>query len=448
MPGNESTGITYVLYHDIKQQEGARMMKSPTRWFRFLLAAAFAPFVVTHAAADQYGDARAELVAAYQAQDYDAMVVAARESLDARPGYPGALFNLALAEVLSGDSAASLQTLNTLLTRGIDFGADEMDEFAALRDMPGWDAYQQGIEALYKPVGEAQVVLQLDVDRFVPEGIAFDSRGNAYLGSIHRGQLIKVMAGEPQIISDRAGHWSVFGMRFHDDGSLWFASAAIAQMAAAGDDAGKTGLFRIDPETGDVTHSAILPHNADAQLLGDLVIKGDAILTTDSLSGAVYEYDVATGKFTTIVDPGEMGSPQGLVLDASGQFLYVADYIGGLYRLSLAGGSKVKLAVPDSTTDYGIDGLYRYDNELIAIQNGIRPHRVVAYRLSEDGLRIEASRTLASNLPEFDEPTLGVVRGDDFYFVANSHWNRFDTENRLPDGLSGPIILKVRVTSH
>lgn len=25
MPGNESTGITYVLYHDIKCQEGARM---------------------------------------------------------------------------------------------------------------------------------------------------------------------------------------------------------------------------------------------------------------------------------------------------------------------------------------------------------------------------------------------------------------------------------------
>jgi len=85
--------------------------------------------------------------------------------------------------------------------------------------------------------------------------------------------------------------------------------------------------------------------------------------------------------------------------------------------------------------------LYRHGNELIAIQNGIRPHRVVAYRLSDDGVSIEASRTLASNLPEFDEPTLGVVRGDDFYFVANSHWNRFDTENRLPDGLSGPIIL-------
>ena len=56
--------------------------------------------------------------------------------------------------------------------------------------------------------------------------------------------------------------------------------------------------------------------------------------------------------------------------------------------------------------------------------------------------------TQPPGLAEFDEPTLGVVRGDDFYFVANSHWNRFDAENRLPDGLSGPIILKVRLGSH
>ena len=99
------------------------MMKSHTRWSRFLFVAALAPLVVTHTFADDYLDARAELVAAYQAQDYDAMVAAAHASLGARPGYPGALFNLALAEVLSGDSDASLHTLNTLLTRGVDFGA-------------------------------------------------------------------------------------------------------------------------------------------------------------------------------------------------------------------------------------------------------------------------------------------------------------------------------------
>ena len=98
-----------------------------------------------------------------------------------------------------------------------------------------------------------------------------------------------------------------------------------------------------------------------------------------------------------------------------------------------------------ATTAYGIDGLYRHGNELIAIQNGIRPHRVVAFTLSADGRSVVSSRTLVSNLVEFDEPTLGVVHKDDFYFVANSHWNRFDREDRLPAGLSGPVILKIRL---
>jgi hypothetical protein len=92
---------------------------------------------------------------------------------------------------------------------------------------------------------------------------------------------------------------------------------------------------------------------------------------------------------------------------------------------------------------YGIDGLYRHGRELIAVQNGIRPHRVVGLTLSESGLRVTASRVLASGLEQFDEPTLGVVRGDTFYFVANSHWNRFDHDGNLPDDLAGPIVMKL-----
>ncbi|MDH5305121.1 MAG: hypothetical protein OEW64_13630, partial [Gammaproteobacteria bacterium] len=81
--------------------------------------------------------------------------------------------------------------------------------------------------------------------------------------------------------------------------------------------------------------------------------------------------------------------------------------------------------------------------ELIAIQNGNRPHRVVAFQLAADGAAVIGSRVLARTLPEFDEPTLGTIAGDDFLFVANSHWNRFGADNSLPEDLSGPIILKV-----
>lgn len=412
-------------------------------WSKAILLTALALAAAPLAVADDYQTARAELVAAYQAQEFEEMVAAADRSLAARPGYPGALFNLALAHALNGDPAAALDTLHVLLDKRIDFGADEMPQFAALHDLPGWDAFAAGIAALYEPTGSADVVLQLEDGRFVPEGIAIDAEGRFYLGSILKGALYR----GADILSDGQGHWSVFGMRFHDDGGLWFASAAIAELEGVGEDLGQTGLFRLDVDSWRITTSAILPQSDGEQLLGDLVVHGNNLFTTDSLGGAVYRYDIDSDEFTTVLERGDLGSPQGLVLDASGNNLYVADYTGGLYRVSLEDGSRTRLAVPQSIVDYGIDGLYRHKNELIAIQNGIQPHRITAFRLSPDGLAIEKSRTLASNLPQFDEPTLGTIRNGDFYFVANSHWNRFDAERKLPDGLSGPIILKLSLTS-
>ena len=391
------------------------------------------------ASADDYADARAELVAAYQAQDYAGMVAAAHKGVAARPDHPGAKFNLALAFVLNDEGEAALATLEQLLSNGIDFGVDELDEFAALRELDGWAAYAEGLQELRAPQGSAEIAYRLDDGLFVPEGIAIGSDGEFYLGSIHKGLLLR----DGEVLSDRQGHWSVFGMRFGDDGSLWFASAAVAQLEDVGEDRGKTGLFRANTSSGEITRAAVLPQRADEQVLGDLVIVDDLIYATDSLTGAVYRYAIAADEFSTLVEPGLMRSPQGLVVDASGEYLYVADYTSGLYRVSLEDGAAERVALPPAVSAYGIDGLYRHGKELIAIQNGIRPHRVVAFTLSADGGAITASRILASSLPEFDEPTLGLVHEGDFYFVANSHWNRFDRENRLPAGLTGPIVLKI-----
>ena len=398
------------------------------------------------ASADDYATARAELIAAYQAQNYASMVVAADKALQARPGYPGARFNLALAYVLNGEAKASLDELESLLAADIDFGVSGIDEFAAVRELPGWNLYEQRVRALREPKGEAVVALERDDDRFVPEGIAIDAEGEILLGSIRQGKIVR---GE-DVLSQRQGHWSVFGMRFHNDGSLWFASAAVPQFEDVGEERDRpvgpvplvVAVVRRDVLLGLFATRALVHE----QVLGDLVITGDTIYTTDSLTGAVYRYDIATDAFTTLSPPGTFGSPQGLALDASERHLYVADYIGGLYRVGVHDGGIERLVVEGPASDYGIDGLYRHRGRLIAIQNGIRPHRVTAFRLSQDGTTITDSRLRAANLPAVDEPTLGAVHGDDFYFVANSHWNRFDEDNRLPDGLTGPIVLKLSLS--
>jgi sugar lactone lactonase YvrE len=401
--------------------------------------------LVSAAQADDYADARAELVAAYQAEDYAAMRVAAGKSLEARPEYPGALFNKAFAEVLDGDNDAAMETLGRLIEKQIDFGVENVDAFAPLREHPVWNSYLANIAAIRVPVGTTEVAARSDKSDFVPEGIAVDGNGDIILGSIRYGKILLDAGRERERAVGPFGHWSVFGMRYDDEGHLWFASSRVPQYTGISDrSAYMAGLYRFSPEKGEVDRRARLPVNGNDQVLGDLVIADeDTIYTTDSVDGPVYRFSISNREFSTLVPKGVFGSPQGLALDATGEYLYVADYIGGLYRVRLDDGAIEKVAPPDSVSDYGIDGLYRHGNRLIAIQNGIQPHRVVAMKLSGDGLAIESSEILAMNLPEFDEPTLGTVVGDDFYFVANSHWNRFDADNNLPDDLVGPIVLKI-----
>ena len=408
-------------------------------------------FLAGLASADDYRAARAELLAAYEAQDYPAMRAAARKSLNARPGYAGAMFNLALAEALNGDASASLQVLQQLLAKNIDFGADEIEEFAALQELPEWGAYQAAVMALYEPVGQATIAYTFATGDFIPEGIAAGSDRELYLGSIRHGDIVRIGESTEHLLRATNGpHWSVFGMRYDGDGKLWFVSSAIREFAELNsEDAGKNGLYAIDTATGEFSIRASLPPTGNKQVLGDLILADDdTIYLADQADGIVYRYDISTGGFTTVVERGVLGSPQGLALDATGDYLYVADYIGGLYRVTLENGHVEHITPLLTASDYGIDGLYRYGNALIAIQNGIRPNRVVEFELSADGRAAISSRILAMNLPEFDEPNLGVIRDDEFLFIANSHWNRFDRDGNLPADLTGPVVLSLSLGRH
>ncbi len=417
------------------------MLRIPLAFF--FAAALLGLCMFEDASADAYGDARSELIAAYQARDFAAMREAAAKALAVRPGYPGALFNRALAEVLDGDADSALQTLNKLARADIDFGIIGLPEFKPLESLAGWKDYAARIERLNEPYGTASIAYDYDVGDFVPEGIALGDRGELYLGSIRHGTILRI-DNDTVVPVQPDGSWSVFGMRLDGRGGLWFASASVPEYAGNDPDAGRTGLFRLDLSSAAVEVRGLLPAADQPGVLGDLVLADeDTIYASESLGSALYRYSISKGQFTEVIGPGRLRSMQGLVLDASGRYLFVADYVGGLFRLTLADGTLERVSAGESLSLFGIDGLYRYGDELIAIQNGIRPHRVVGITLADDGLTVARHRTLARNLPEFDEPTLGQVVGHELYFVANSHWNRFDREGNLPEDLTGPIVLKL-----
>ena len=68
--------------------------------------------------------------------------------------------------------------------------------------------------------------------------------------------------------------------------------------------------------------------------------------------------------------------------------------------------------MPAHTTLHGIDALVRHGRDLIGVQNGIDPQRVVRVRMNAGWTAIEGMDVLAANLPEMDEPTLATLAGE------------------------------------
>ena len=91
------------------------------------------------------------------------------------------------------------------------------------------------------------------------------------------------------------------------------------------------------------------------------------------------------------------------------------------------------------------DGLVRHGGDLVGIQNGIEPNRVVRMRLNKTGDTIDAVEVLEMNHPDFGEPTLGVVVGKELFFVANNPISQF-LEGKKKTDFPAPIILKRRLS--
>ena len=150
------------------------------------------------------------------------------------------------------------------------------------------------------------------------------------------------------------------------------------------------------------------------------------------------------GELSVFVENDAMGGTQGLALSADGKILYASDY-RGLFAIDVATRRVRRLSVPPDLALNGIDGLVIHGSSLVAIQNGVRPHRVIQVDLAPDGVTVSGVRILVMNHDDLDEPTLGVVVGDTLYFTADSQGQKFLNEKKriAPEEMREAIILKL-----
>ncbi|HUR93210.1 MAG TPA: hypothetical protein VMY76_01410 [Gemmatimonadales bacterium] len=393
-----------------------------------------------------------QAVQAYTAHDIPSFLRYAIEAERLRPAHGGVVYTLASAYTLAGDSSAALRTLRRYAQLGYtaDLAADS--DFVSLRTSPAYDELRGALAQNAAPLARGRPAFTLPARDLLTEGIAHDpSSGAFFVSSVHQRKIVRVdRRGRVSAFSSLvdAGLPAPFGLRVDPSrGALWATFAAVPQMVGY-DSAGAapSGLVRFELSTGAITGRFLVPTDGKPHALGDLTVSrtGD-VYATDSRGPVVYRLRAGTDSLERFVESPLLLSAQGLALDADERSLYVADYSRGLLRVDVATRQVRLVDVDDGILTLGIDGLYMADRDLVAIQNGVTPHRVVRLSLDARGDRVVRAEVLERARPDYAEPTLGVVVGRELFYIANSQWERFRDDGGVdaPERLQAPLVLRL-----
>jgi len=280
----------------------------------------------------------------------------------------------------------------------------------------------------------------------IPEGITYDPAEKVfYVSSIHKRKIVRVKEnGETSdfVASGQDSILQVLGMTVDSRGRLWACNNSPEH-----DTLNRIANIHLYDLKSKKLVRKYTVRDGKRHLFNDVYINAkDEAFITDSETGALYHIG-ADQKLEEFIKPGTFRYPNGITASADERKLFVSSAGMGIVSID----TETKGIAPLRHDKYFIvatDGLYRYKNSLVGVQNVIYPEAIVKFAINEDATKIDDIDFLISDQPVFDIPTTGVVVGDDFYFIANSQLLQIiGNKGRIknPEKLTPTTIMKIKL---
>ena len=413
---------------------------------------------VSHAqdssAADAMRLAR-EGTAAADANDAATYLAKMEAAAALRPDFPRILVNLAAAQVLAERPNEAIATLGRLAALGLSSPVEKSEEFKSLRPRKDFQDVVKKLATNLHPKGSGETAFALRQVTGLIEGIAWrEKTGEFYFGDVNARAIWRRGKDETlkRVTPEGDDLLGVFGLIIDESSrTIWAASSAVPAMRGfTPDQDGTAALAEIDLETGSVRRTIPVVRVAGDQqshVLGDVALAADGSLyLTDSGGPTVWRLPPGGPSLERAVESAEFLSLQGLVV-LGPDLLVVADHANGLLRVDLARRSVRRLETPPDTTLIGLDGLtLTAEGQIFAIQNGLRPNRLLRLELDAAAETVEKVTVLESGHITMAAPSLGCLGpGGDFYFVGNAGWTRFENTDGRPSAPRSVPIFRTKL---
>jgi hypothetical protein len=391
-------------------------------------------------------------IEAYQSKDYLQYHRLMSRIVDLEPQNYKHRYNLACACSLSDDVQGAVKILRYLLDEDYDLVilAEIDSDFDPIRSAVSFQEIVKRIKDKTQPLNNSQIAFSIPEKDLIPEGIAYDPMdGSFYLGSTHKCKIIKI--DKNKRLSDftkqrQDGLVSVLGMQVDSKRRfLWAVSSYGFYKANLPKELlGTTGVFKYDLQTKKLIKKYML-QQGENHMLNDLTVDSNGdVYMTDWRIPAIYMISADKDTIEKIIDLPRR--PNGIDVSNDGMKLFISGEDIGVLDLS----SKTFKEMRHPVNMYlSGDGLYYYQNSLIAVQNG-GLRKITRFYLDEDQDEIVRSQALEAYHPLFNLPTTGVIIGNQFYYIANSQLQEYDNEGNLSplSELEEPKILKVVLHSN
>jgi sugar lactone lactonase YvrE len=393
-------------------------------------------------------------LAAHRSGDYRTFLAESEAAAALAPQSLHAAYNVACGHALLGHDEDALAILERFARMEVSFDLKADEDFTTIRRTARFRAVVDRMAALESPIGASRIAFTVPGKDLLVEGVAYDPKTKAFfVSSIHRRKIVRAGPGGDAtdfVAEARDGLLSPMALAVDPaTRSLWASTDGLPEARdLPEEERGRSSVVEFDVDTGKTRRVIEAPPSCPGARFSDLTLgPGGDLFVADPWSGRIYVLRKGEAAFRVLVDTGPLFSPQGMAFSAEGRWLFVADYTQGVVRVDPGTGASRVLDAPPDAAVAGVDGLVWLGGGLVGIQNGVNPNRLIRLRLDARDERIESVSVLERKNPSFDEPTLGVVVGDDLYYVANSQHGAFG-ESGQPDTerLVDTVILKLRIT--
>jgi tetratricopeptide (TPR) repeat protein len=393
-----------------------------------------------------------EATSAYKAKDYKLFYSKIKEANGLHPYHQGIQYQVGLAAALNGNPQEAITFLKKAILTNANFVVDGNQYLKSISETKEFKSLLELQKKLKQATTQSDTAFVINDRQLHAEGIDYHKKEKSfYIGSIHKRKVVRVdMNGVATDFCTSAfeGMTSVFGLRVDTKRNLlWVCSSPMPEMQNF-DSTLRSSVFKFDLKSGKLIQKYQANASEPDGIFGDLTLnsKGEPFIS-DSKNNKIFIVNESTGKLESIFSSDEFWNIQGLAFSGDEKSLFISDYVKGIFKLNLSAKTLDLMKCSIDVSLKGIDGLYRYKNSLIAIQNGVNPFRLTQLQINKEGTTITSSQTLENNHQAFGEPTLGTLQENTLYYIANSQWGGYDKEHKLKpvENLQDIVVLSLKL---